>query len=65
MNGGTPADTSASRMNDRCTQFSRQRYRFGPFELQLDVRRLLKEGAPISLRSTVKSPLSASVADNE
>src|SRR5258707_15735153 len=27
-----------------------ERYRFGSFELQLDQRRLLKDGAPISLR---------------
>src|SRR6266576_2284957 len=27
-----------------------ERYRFGPFELQLDKRRLLKDGATISLR---------------
>jgi non-specific serine/threonine protein kinase len=29
---------------------SRERYRFGAFELQLDERRLLKDGAPVSLR---------------
>jgi DNA-binding winged helix-turn-helix (wHTH) protein len=27
-----------------------ERYRFGPFELRPDKRRLLKDGAPISLR---------------
>ena len=27
-----------------------ERYRFGPFELQPDQRRLLRDGAPISLR---------------
>ena len=27
-----------------------ERYRFGPFELQPDKRRLLKDGTPISLR---------------
>src|SRR6266550_902553 len=27
-----------------------ERYRFGPFELQPDIRRLLKDGATISLR---------------
>src|SRR6266576_7221933 len=27
-----------------------ERYRFGPFELQPDNRRLIKDGAPISLR---------------
>ena len=29
---------------------SRERYRFGAFELQLDERRLLKDGTPVPLR---------------
>src|SRR6266404_1039303 len=39
----------------------RERYRFGPFELQPDNRRLLKDGAPISLRPRAFDLLAALV----
>src|SRR5258707_13301193 len=38
-----------------------ERYRFGPFELQLDKRRLLKDGATISLRPRAFDLLAALV----
>jgi non-specific serine/threonine protein kinase len=38
-----------------------ERYRFGPFELQLDQRRLLKDGATISLRPRAFDLLAALV----
>src|SRR6266576_2422030 len=38
-----------------------ERYRFGPFELQPDNRRLLKDGAPISLRPRAFDLLAALV----
>src|SRR5882672_2500197 len=40
---------------------STERYRFGPFELQLDNRRLLKDGATISLRPRAFDLLAALV----
>ena len=38
-----------------------ERYRFGPFELQLDERRLLKDGAAIPLRPRAFDLLAALV----
>jgi DNA-binding winged helix-turn-helix (wHTH) protein len=38
-----------------------ERYRFGPFELQLAERRLLKDGQPVVLRSRAFDLLSALV----